>query len=631
MNLSTIRKLGLVCFAIISLQLLTSQALLSQESSIDYKLQKVNYSFIIDVSGSMVGKGTVGTPIDIFDSVKQFIHSYVDQLERGTNVFIYPYDAGLRDHKSWENLSYDRTAIHDYIDGLQATGQQTYIYQSLRDVFLKTREFVRERANTQEFTNIIILFTDGIDTSPTNITLQEALNDFQLTFDGTTWERKDDWFYYITLNVKLTKEDIRALKETEGTMPIESPPNTVMGPVMVTPTLRHLVFSNFQTDTIPYAIQGFKFTGANVAPILRADLSLKLPQNSHYTFELSNSEFSADSAVRFELIPFPDHDFEFSEIKGTIHLSPAIVNEPITILYPDISFVIPSCASILHTGIDVGNTHSPNLDIEPIDIRTSDSTRFDIPILLAVDEGHCQGEGTVLLHAEIFDEKGRAIPVEVRIQGSTTNTLVIPINQFIQSRELKKNVIIDWEEEEWTGNYVVNVDISSSEYAIDNPLVIIRGSFSHSMSVIEKLALAILLIVLVIALLIIAAWAMLGRSFSEALDYWLYLLRLKRPFLQGRLEWHSPDGVQKELSLAGLGRIGVGPAYQHWKELPASIIVCAKPVRGKSLPYVSVEKGNVTKKGMTGDQVFLRPGIETGFNLDDTLLFDDKNRIILKS
>ena len=172
------------------------------------------YFFVVDTSGSMVGKGS-GNPRVIFPTVQEHVQRFVGSLDtENTTLYVYTFDKGIGE--TFEiaiNSDADKAAGNSFIASLQADGSMTYIYDTL-SVVLDRAAAVRAADPGREHVQTVFLFTDGLDNSQ-GVTLQDIIAKYRLA----RGENEFLFFRYITLGTTAPAE----WKDVEGAEVSEYP------------------------------------------------------------------------------------------------------------------------------------------------------------------------------------------------------------------------------------------------------------------------------------------------------------------------------------------------------------------------------------------------------------------------
>lgn len=181
-------------------------------------IEKFDYLFLVDCSGSMVGLPKGSGNVVIFPQVKEAIKDFVRDIAPGANVIIMPFHKDVQDEFS-KTIATERDIqeLEKYIDNLKAEGQVTWIYYSIRSALKKAQE-LRQRDNFRH-TQVILLYTDGKDNGPQDLDLDGILNYFQMQ----RGENEFLYLKYITLGVDLEPQEEAKLIRTEGVQLIKNP------------------------------------------------------------------------------------------------------------------------------------------------------------------------------------------------------------------------------------------------------------------------------------------------------------------------------------------------------------------------------------------------------------------------
>ena len=153
--------------------------------------------FVLDTSGSMVGLGDGRA--DIFAGVKAAIVRYVDERQP-QQLELFTFDRGLRSRRSYA-LPADRAAFDKDMAALQADGNNTYLYRSLREA-LPTLV-----PDSDQLTNVFVL-TDGVDNDPSGaVSAAQGLSAF--TARGPL-----DSFHYLALGTQIPADALQAVQSS---------------------------------------------------------------------------------------------------------------------------------------------------------------------------------------------------------------------------------------------------------------------------------------------------------------------------------------------------------------------------------------------------------------------------------
>ncbi len=136
------------------------------------------YIFLPDISESMIWRSrlvndpqTPGQKIILFDQIKREMTHLVQSLpaSQHAEIFFFPFAEGICDEKAFF-LSPDserkgsNAEIATYINELQATGKETFIFSTLEKVI---QRFHNQATSTNKaIATTLFLLTDGVDTGP---------------------------------------------------------------------------------------------------------------------------------------------------------------------------------------------------------------------------------------------------------------------------------------------------------------------------------------------------------------------------------------------------------------------------------------------------------------------------------
>ncbi|MFC4425930.1 vWA domain-containing protein [Deinococcus navajonensis] len=147
--------------------------------------------FVLDTSGSMRGEGD--GQADIFAGVKGALDAYVRRW-RPDRAEVVTFDRGVRTQRRFEAPA-SQPAWSAFLNGLQADGENTYLYRSLYAALSPLR-------GAQEYLTTVFVLTDGIDNDPAQVyTARSAL----AAFSG---RGPLDRLHYLALGTRLP-DDLR--------------------------------------------------------------------------------------------------------------------------------------------------------------------------------------------------------------------------------------------------------------------------------------------------------------------------------------------------------------------------------------------------------------------------------------
>lgn len=257
--------------------------------------QGFDYVFLLDTSGSMMGKPAGSGNLVIFPRVKEAISEFLDDIEPGANVFIYPFDKGIHDARRFEIK--DRSDIQDvkdYIDSLPAEGSYTWIYRSLKDAIDRITSF-----RSEGHVVLISLYTDGLDNDRSKkYTMADVMKYFRL-------RRGDhDWLYYCTLGVKLPAEQRRLLERTSRVKVVETRKGVVNPMLLIEVRIPVMNYGNLLKSGGGIRTQEFLIHSKEKLPAgLKISVEPEFPalRSMGVLAEVKPSSFSPQRKVNFEL------------------------------------------------------------------------------------------------------------------------------------------------------------------------------------------------------------------------------------------------------------------------------------------------------------------------------------------
>jgi hypothetical protein len=183
------------------------------------------YSFLIDTSASMVARGD-GRAV-IFPLLQERLLSFVRSIRGRAEVWVTPFNQGAAPTARFR-LPEDRQGLEGYISGLEATGANTWLYRSLRNIF-------NELPTDPAVGNVVYILTDGIDNDPQRPNLSRILQEYDPR------RGSNDFLYYAGLG-RAVPEDIQG---AFANFPQACAISTAVG---VVPVFAHATISPGQVD-----------------------------------------------------------------------------------------------------------------------------------------------------------------------------------------------------------------------------------------------------------------------------------------------------------------------------------------------------------------------------------------------
>ncbi len=157
---------------------------------------RITHVFVVDVSLSMVGRGSGAT--DIMDKVKDAVKGYMLDEEPllGCNIIVATFSDGMKSFQKWSSVdTNDLKEIRECVDNIQATGYNTWVSTSMREIF---RAVDAQRKGEDPV--CFFVYTDGMEEEP-----GKTIGDMVREFRAVRGER--DWLYYFALGVSVPPGD----------------------------------------------------------------------------------------------------------------------------------------------------------------------------------------------------------------------------------------------------------------------------------------------------------------------------------------------------------------------------------------------------------------------------------------
>ncbi|MBO1438304.1 vWA domain-containing protein [Meiothermus sp. CFH 77666] len=183
------------------------------------------YSFLVDTSASMVGRGN-GRAV-IFPQLQEKLLDFVRAVRGRAEVWITPFNQGATPTARFR-LPEERQGLESYISGLEANGANTWLYRSLQDIFI-------ELPADPTVGNVVYVLTDGIDNDRQRPSLNQVLQAY------ASKRGPHDFLYYVGLG-QAVPEDIQA---AFASFPLACAISAAVG---VVPTFAHARVSPGQVD-----------------------------------------------------------------------------------------------------------------------------------------------------------------------------------------------------------------------------------------------------------------------------------------------------------------------------------------------------------------------------------------------
>ncbi|WP_216322346.1 DUF2382 domain-containing protein [Deinococcus aestuarii] len=171
--------------------------------------ERSRYVVMLDVSGSMVGKGD--GRFDIFGQVERELGRFLQQST--STVRLVTFSRGVEASRDFEYPT-QKAELQTYLNTLKPDGTHTYLYRSMQRVFSGlTRD--------PSLATTVYVLTDGNDNDPGRVSLQGAL----ATFEKSRGEF--DKLYYIGLGTDIPQAAETAFDATSYARTLEVPPSII--------------------------------------------------------------------------------------------------------------------------------------------------------------------------------------------------------------------------------------------------------------------------------------------------------------------------------------------------------------------------------------------------------------------
>lgn len=178
-----------------------------------------DYFIMLDVSGSMVGKGD-GKGINVFDDVKKWIKEFIKKTNEGEVIVIYPFERGLvvEEGKYFKRVirtENDKNDAYKFIDNLIAEGPSTWLTESFATLTRRINNTLNELIKDYdkfERDQIIFIYTDGKGNGPLDTNIDNFIEKYKFI--------KNDYENLLTkyvvigdINVQIDEKDKKKLEK----------------------------------------------------------------------------------------------------------------------------------------------------------------------------------------------------------------------------------------------------------------------------------------------------------------------------------------------------------------------------------------------------------------------------------
>lgn len=594
----------LICFFCFSLIFVSPSPAIGQEQ--DSLI--IDYVFVIDTSGSMAGEPAGSGNVNIFPQVKQALIKFLQKVEAPANVFLFPFDAGIHDEKLVEiQKSADIKTAIDYVNQLEATGESTWIYQSLKQIIDTVSDLRAENHYV-----IIYLYTDGQDNDPTNqLGMRDILEYFALKTLDT------DWLYYCTLGAPLPEQEKSEIQKAERVIYIDVPSGEVLPPFTIIPKLQHLSFGNLRQTTTDSRTELFLIHNQEDLP---ADFQIKLEpgstptlSNLGVTLRFTPETFAPQKEISWEISLVNAQSLEdaqaYSKYVVPLVLRGITQNPNIQVLFapntvlaeflyepPKIVTIQPGGEPQSKWPVSFGSWTESQTFTATFDVKPNEQASKDKEGKLNASIGLDPSNPSILFASRHFTLNNRN--VESVQLSSITPELVFTLRPDVNINPGVYNGWIQFESDDFSleGKGLEPSTTSSSAK-------IVRWDFSIPAPPtppmpIWQIALFILLGVLVCAILIVVIASALS---GETPISWLkktFGAKGPVPFCAGTvLEIREPrEHRGEQIELSGNKTVRIGQGTEILPEANAVFSLRSVKEGGKDLVAITVEKGEVLLK-----------------------------------
>ncbi|MCX7601318.1 MAG: VWA domain-containing protein [Meiothermus sp.] len=183
------------------------------------------YSFLIDTSASMAGRGDGQKAI--FPQLQERLLEFVRAIRGRAEVWVTPFNRGALPTARFR-LPEERQGLESYISGLEALNSDTWLYRSLQNILV-------ELPTNPAVGNVVYVLTDGIDNDPQRPGLNRVLQAY------APKRGPYDFLYYLGLGQTVPAE----IQAAFASFPLACATGTAVG---VVPPLAHARVSPGRMD-----------------------------------------------------------------------------------------------------------------------------------------------------------------------------------------------------------------------------------------------------------------------------------------------------------------------------------------------------------------------------------------------
>ncbi|MCH7667192.1 MAG: VWA domain-containing protein [Acidobacteria bacterium] len=552
---------------------------------------ETQYVFMVDTSGSMMGRPPGSGLTVIFPEVQEDIVGYLRDVHLGDSVDIVTFDQGVQTQESFELATEQvRQRAIEHVGALLAEGRNTWVYESVLQTARETIERNRQ-ADAPEVPTVFYVFTDGRDNHPDGGKMAEMLKRFaRLT-------REDDYLYYVTLGVDLPAEDVSAFDEHRRMTLIQNPRGELFRQGMVRIRAKLLDFGVVEDDlSSPRSLAASAVNVDKKAVRIRVTPRFEDVEQSGSVIEVVPEVVGVAEAANLRLRIINRESLADARYEGRLEFSSESENVRIV---PD---SIPARFSTLE---------EPLAKLK----LAGDATEIDFGSVIAGEKGEGPAAAIGVEFSEMALEDQSSFRVWVAPgESPEAPTLLwggveVPPDQAIVAEQRKAELQVIWPAAPAEpGAYRGQIQIAGQGLALQGNALSEaedgKGSVIAYRLLVKRPPLAgwviallgMLILVVLLALAALVAWLVTQRAPWELLRLYLVRLRLAKPRLHGKLVHDLPGTSRPELKLTGSGPVILGPGGDHWQELPCQIQIEAKVRKGKEAVVASRKQGEVTFK-----------------------------------
>jgi hypothetical protein len=288
---------------------------------------KIDYMFLIDVSGSMNGIG--GHP-RIFPEVATTVSSFIGRLDAGTTIYFVPFAERIREIRQFTiHGPADVAVAKAYLNQLNPNGSQTAVYNSIGDAL----EYIKnQRREEERGTNPIIVhvYTDGDDNVSHGWTLKSILDHFNLR------RGPHDWLFYTELGLPPNPQKEATFNGRDNVRYVSERAGEVRPITVVEARLPFMNFGNVMETQSPERDQQFVVRSTQPLPAgfaLKVEPIFERLRSAGVLADIEPSRFPVtDKKVKLKLTLANVETLAHGLYKGKLAIQPT---DPLVIVVPD--------------------------------------------------------------------------------------------------------------------------------------------------------------------------------------------------------------------------------------------------------------------------------------------------------